>query len=95
MPPTMGGPTEAGQGGPCSLLIQVFYRQKWRDFGPATPEARKTLAPNRPAFPPRRPPDGDAIGSNPQPTRDRQEPARPRTPRATPPYLNFPSNIRT
>ena len=48
-----------------------------------------------PRFPPRLPPDGDAIGSNPQPTRDRQEPARPGTPRATLPYLNFPSNIRT
>ena len=50
LPPTMGGPTEAGQGGPCSLLGQVFYRQKWRDFGPATPEARKNLAPLAPLF---------------------------------------------
>ncbi len=55
LPPTMGGPTEAGQGGPRSLLVQVFYRQKWRHFGPATLEARKNLAPNRPAFPPCRP----------------------------------------
>ena len=54
LPPTLGGPTEAGRGG-CSLSVQVFYRQKWRDFGPATPEARKNLAPHRPAFPPRRP----------------------------------------
>jgi len=66
MPPTMGGPTEAGQGGLCSLPPEVAG---FRSGNPRSAE-KKT-------------------------TRDRQEPARPRTPRATLPYLNFPSNIRT
>jgi hypothetical protein len=59
---------------------------------PQLPKRGRTWPPIAPTFPPRRSPDGDAIGSNPQPTRDRQEPARPRKPRATLPY---PPNTRS
>ena len=76
LPPTLGCPTEAGQGGPCSLLVQVFYRQRWRDFGPTTPDAAEKPTPDAaekpgppsPHFSAASAPDGDAIGSNPKPS---------------------------
>ena len=55
-------PTEAGQAGPRSLLVQVFLPPEVAGFRSRNSRSGKNLAPHRPAFPPRRPPDGDAIG---------------------------------
>ena len=52
------------------------------------PEAGKNLAPQSPRFSAASAPGWRCNWVQSKPTRDRQEPARPRTPRA---YLNFPS----
>jgi hypothetical protein len=94
LPPTLGGPPEAGQGGLCSLWGQVFYRRRWRDFGPATSRSEEEPGPPSPRFSAASAPGWRCnwvqSANHPRPSSARAAAYT----KGNSPYLNFPSNIR-